>query len=99
MWNTHVNLIDVDLDAIAKAGKVALSARQRSDLKAKIETYATLAEAEKDTPAVCGSGGSCDFIEQHHVNLKLHKLNNFGRRLSIEQFCFQKISWSQNICC
>ena len=60
MWNTHVNLSDADLDAIAKAGNVTLSAEQRLDLKAEIETYASLAEAEKDAPSVGGSGRSSD---------------------------------------
>ena len=65
MWNTHINLTDTDLDAIAEAGKVTLSAEQRLDLKAEIETYASLAEAEKDTPSVGGSGRSNDFFNQH----------------------------------
>ena len=65
MWNTHVNLSDADLDAIAKAGNVKLSAEQRLDLKAEIETYASLAEAEKDAPSVGGSGRSNDFFDQH----------------------------------
>ena len=47
MWNTHVNLSEADLNAIAEAGNVTLSAEQRLDLKAEIETYASLAEAEK----------------------------------------------------
>ena len=34
MWNTHVNLRDSDLDEIAEAGNVTLSAGQRLDLKA-----------------------------------------------------------------
>ena len=65
MWNTHVNLSDADLDAIAKAGNVTLSAEQRLDLKAEIETYASLAEAERDAPGVGGSGRSNDFFDQH----------------------------------
>ena len=69
MWNTHVNLSDADLDAIAEAGNVTLSAEQRLDLKAEIETYASLAEAERDAPAVGGSGRSNDFADQHYVNL------------------------------
>ena len=69
MWNTHINLTDTDLDAIAEAGKVTLSAEQRLDLKAEIETYASLAEAEKDAPSVGGRGRSSDFIDQHYVNL------------------------------
>ena len=69
MWNTHVNLSDADLDAIAEAGNVTLSAEQRLDLKAEIETYASLAEAEKDAPSVGGSGRSSDFVDQHYVNL------------------------------
>ena len=56
MWNTHINLTDTDLDAIAEAGKVTLSAEQRLELKAEIETYASLAEAEKDAPSVGGKG-------------------------------------------
>ena len=69
MWNTHINLTDADLDEIADAGKVTLSAEQRLDLKAEIETYASLAEAERDAPAVGGSGRSNDFADQHYVNL------------------------------
>ena len=69
MWNTHINLSDADLDAIADAGKVTLSAEQRLDLKAEIETYASLAEAEKDAPSVGGQGRSSDFVDQHYVNL------------------------------
>ena len=65
MWNTHVNLNDSDLDAIADAGDVKLSAQQRLDLKTEIEAYACLAEAEKDAPAVGGSGRSNDFVDQH----------------------------------
>ena len=65
MWNTHVNLSDADLDAIAKAGNVTLSAEQRLDLKAEIETYASLTEAEKDAPSVGGSGSSNDFFNQY----------------------------------
>ena len=65
MWNTHVNLSDADLDVIAEAGNVTLSAEQRLDLKAEIETYASLAEAEKDAPSVGGSGHSNDFFDQH----------------------------------
>ena len=65
MWNTHINLTDTDLDAIAEAGKVELSAEQRLDLKAEIETYASLAEAERCAPAVGGSGRSNDFFDQH----------------------------------
>ena len=65
MWNTHINLSDAALDAIADAGKVTLSAEQRLDLKAEIETYASLAEAERDAPAVGGSGRSNDFFDQH----------------------------------
>tara|TARA_B100000575_G_scaffold238316_1_gene200625 strand:+ start:373 stop:486 length:114 start_codon:yes stop_codon:yes gene_type:complete len=34
MWNTRVNLRDSDLDEIAEAGNVTLSAGQRLDLKA-----------------------------------------------------------------
>ena len=69
MWNTHVNLSDADLDAIAEAGNVTLSAEQKLDLKAEIETYASLAEAEKDAPSVGGRGRSSDFVDQHYVNL------------------------------
>ncbi len=65
MWNTHVNLSNADLDAIAEAGNVTLSAEQRLDLKAEIETYASLAEAERDAPSVGGSGRSNDFFNQH----------------------------------
>ena len=65
MWNTHVNLTDTDLDAIAEAGNVTLSAEQKLDLKAEIETYASLAEAERDAPTVGGSGRSNDFFDQH----------------------------------
>ena len=65
MWNTHINLTDTDLDAIAEAGKVTLSAEQRLDLKAEIETYASLAEAEKDAPSVGGSGLSNDFFDEY----------------------------------
>ena len=65
MWNTHVNLSDADLDAIAEAGNVTLSAEQKLDLKAEIETYASLAEAEKDAPTIGGSGRSNDFFDQH----------------------------------
>ena len=65
MWNTYINLSDADLDAIADAGKVTLSAEQRLDLKAEIETYASLAEAEKDAPPRGGSGRSNDFFDQH----------------------------------
>ena len=69
MWNTHINLSDADLDAIADAGKVTLSAEQTLDLKVEIETYASLAEAEKDAPSVGGQGRSSDFVDQHYVNL------------------------------
>lgn len=69
MWNTHINLSDADLDAIAEAGNVELSAQQRLDLKAEIETYASLAEAERYAPAVGGSGRSSDFRDQHYANL------------------------------
>jgi len=65
VWNTHINLTDTELDAIAEAGKVELSAEQRLDLKAEIETYASLAEAERYAPAVGGSGRSNDFFDQH----------------------------------
>ena len=65
MWNTHVNLSDADLDAIAEAGNVTLSAEQKLDLKAEIETYASLAEAERDAPGVGGSGRSNDFFNQY----------------------------------
>ena len=65
MWNTHINLTDTDLDAIAEAGKVELDNLQRLDLKAEIETYASLAEAEKDAPSIGGSGRSNDFFNQH----------------------------------
>ena len=65
MWNTHINLSDADLDAIADAGKIELSAQRKSDLKAEIETYASLAEAEKDAPSIGGSGRSNDFLDQH----------------------------------
>ena len=65
VWNTHINLTDTELDAIAEAGKVELSAEQRLDLKAEIETYASLAEAERCAPAVGGSGRSNDFFDQH----------------------------------
>ena len=69
IWNTHINLSDADLDAIEEAGNVELSAQQRLDLKAEIETYASLAEAERYAPAVGGSGRSSDFGDQHYVNL------------------------------
>lgn len=69
IWNTHVNLSEADLNAIAEAGNVKLSAEQRLDLKAEIETYASLAEAERGAPAVGGSGRSNDFADQHYVNL------------------------------
>ena len=69
IWNTHVNLSEADLNAIAEAGNVKLSAEQRLDLKAEIETYASLAEAERGAPAVGGSGRSSDFADQHYVNL------------------------------
>ena len=46
MWNTHGNLSEADLDVIAEAGNVTLSAEQRLDLKAEAEPYASLAEAE-----------------------------------------------------
>ena len=65
MWNTHINLTDADLDAIADAGKIELSTEQRLDLKAEIETYASLAEAEKDAPSVGGSGLSNDFFDEY----------------------------------
>ena len=65
MWNSHINLSDADLDEIADAGKVTLSAEQRLDLKAEIETYASLAEAEKDAPPIGGSGRSNDFFDRH----------------------------------
>ena len=65
MWNTHINLTDMDLEAIAEAGNVTLSAEQRLDLKAEIETYASLAEAEMDAPPIGGSGRSNDFFNQH----------------------------------
>ena len=69
MWNTRVNLSDAALDGIAEAGKVILSAEQRFDLKAEIETYASLAEAEKDATTIGGSGRSSDFKDQRYLNL------------------------------
>ena len=65
MWNTNINLSDADLDAITDAGKVELSTEHRLDLKAEIETYASLAESEKEAPLVGGSGRSNDFFDQH----------------------------------
>ena len=65
MWNTHINLSDADLDAIVKAGKVELDNQQTLDLKAEIETCASLAEAERDAPPTGGSGRSSDFVDQH----------------------------------
>ena len=65
MWNTHINLTDMDREVIAEAGRITLSAEQRLDLKAEIETYASLAEAERDAPPIGGSGRSNDFFNQH----------------------------------
>ena len=65
MWNTFINLSDAELDAIADAGKIELSAQQGLDIKAEIETYASLAEAEKAAPSVGGSGRSKNFFDRH----------------------------------
>ena len=69
IWNTYVNLTDEELIEIANAGRVELSLEQRLKLKAEIETYASLAEAEKDAPTVGGSGRSNDFFDQHILQL------------------------------
>ena len=82
MWNTHVNLSNADLDAIAEAGNVTLSAEQRLDLKAEIETYASLAEAERNAPSVGGSGRSNDFFDQHIQRLS-EIYNGVGGKVSL----------------
>ncbi len=65
MWNTFINLSEVDLESIAAAGNVKLDEKNKINLKNEIESYAAMAEAEKVAPPVGGSGRSLDFFNQH----------------------------------
>ena len=65
MWNTYINVSDTDLEGIAAAGNIRLDEKTKLNLRNEIESYATLAEAEKVAPPVGGSGRSIDFFNQH----------------------------------
>jgi len=65
IWNTYINLSEVDLESIAAAGNVKLDKKNKINLKNEIESYAAMAEAEKVAPPVGGSGRSLDFFNQH----------------------------------
>ena len=65
MWNTHIDITEEQLDAICNAGEIQMDESLREQLKAEIESFASLAEAEKEAPPVGGSGRSNDFFNQH----------------------------------
>ena len=65
VWNTHIDITEEQLDAICDAGEIQMDESLRKQLKAEIESFASLAEAEKEAPPVGGSGRSNDFFNQH----------------------------------
>ena len=65
VWNTHIDITEEQLDAICDAGDIQMDESLRKQLKAEIESFASLAEAEKEAPPVGGSGRSNDFFNQH----------------------------------
>ena len=65
MWNTHIDITEEQVDAICNAGEIQMDESLREQLKAEIESFASLAEAEKEAPPVGGSGRSNDFFNQH----------------------------------
>lgn len=65
VWNTHINISDEQIDAICDAGEIQMDESLRKQLKAEIESFVSLAEAEKEAPPVGGSGRSNDFFNQH----------------------------------
>lgn len=65
VWNTHIDITEKQLDAICDAGEIQMNESLRKQLKAEIESFASLSEAEKEAPPVGGSGRSNDFFNQH----------------------------------
>ena len=65
VWNTHIDISDEQIDAICDSGEIQMDESLRKQLKAEIESFASLAEAEKEAPPVGGSGRSNDFFNQH----------------------------------
>ena len=65
VWNTHIDITEEQLDTICDAGEIQMDESLRKQLKAEIESFASLAEAEKEAPPVGGSGRSNDFFNQH----------------------------------
>ena len=65
VWNTHIDIAEEQLDTICDAGEIQMDESLRRQLKAEIESFASLAEAEKEAPSVGGSGRSNDFFNQH----------------------------------
>ena len=65
VWNTHIDITEEQLDTICDAGEIQMDESLRRQLKAEIESFASLAEAEKEAPSVGGSGRSNDFFNQH----------------------------------
>ena len=65
VWNTHIDISDEQIDAICDAGEIQMDESLRKQLKAEKESFASLAEAEKEAPPVGGSGRSNDFFNQH----------------------------------
>ena len=65
VWNTHIDITEEQVDAICNAGEIQMNGRLRKQLKAEIESFASLAESEREAPPVGGSGRSNDFFNQH----------------------------------
>lgn len=65
VWNTHIDITEEQLDTICDAGEIQMDESLRKQLKAEIESFSSLAEAEKEAPPVGGSGRSNDFFNQH----------------------------------
>ena len=73
VWNTHIDISEEQLDAICDVGEIQMDESLRKQLKAEIESFASLAEAEKEAPPVGGSGRSNDFFNQHIQRLARFK--------------------------
>ena len=65
VWNTHIDITEEQIDAICDEGEIQMDESLRKQLKSEIESFASLAEAEKEAPPVGGSGRSNDFFNQH----------------------------------
>ena len=62
VWNTHIDITEEQLDAICDAGEIQMNESLRKQLKAEIESFASLSEAEKKRHLLVLAGAQTTFL-------------------------------------